>query len=203
MISAHEADLEIQRREFDLELRSREHDVEMRQREKELELKQRELDLELAAIAAGGGGALAEPEPEIEQRKFILLVTCEDAELLPEQRKCNVNAGNVAQLEAAVQVTTPRAKTTVQPVLTHRDFPRRLQEKLGLSAEVAVLIFDDDFEEFVLLSNLELLPVSHATHAILRQSECVQNAVLPLATESARMAEILPVTRRRTKRRCR
>ena len=141
MLSAHRAELELQRREQELELRSREHELEMSARKKELALKQKELELELRMIEQGGGGGDAgagggaaapapAPEPQVEQRNFILLVSSEDEELLPEQRKCTVSAGTVAQLEGAVQ------------------------EKLGLGAEVALLTWDSDFEEFVLLSKL-------------------------------------------------
>eukprot|EP01047_Picozoa_sp_COSAG01_P012059 COSAG01_NODE_536_length_15768_cov_58.648286_10_plen_345_part_00 len=66
-----------------------------------------------------------------EQRSFMLLVSSEDEELLSMQRKCTVSAGTVAQLEAAVQ------------------------EKLGLGVEVALLTWDADFEQFVMLSKLD------------------------------------------------
>ena len=61
-------------------------------------------------------------------RKFALLVSSEDLTLLPPQQqpgKCLVSAGSAEQLNAAVQA------------------------KLGLSAAVRVLVFDDDFEEWV------------------------------------------------------
>ena len=60
-------------------------------------------------------------------RKFALLVSSEDSTLLPPQHqpcKCVVSAGSVEQLNAAVQA------------------------KLGLSAAVRVLVFDD-FEAWV------------------------------------------------------
>ncbi len=58
-------------------------------------------------------------------REFALLVSSEDSALLAGPRKCAVSAGSVEQLDAAVQA------------------------KLGLPAAVRVLVFDDDFEEWV------------------------------------------------------
>jgi hypothetical protein len=55
----------------------------------------------MASLDAGGGMAAA--APAVEERKFILLVSSDDAELLPEQRKCPVSAGSVETLCTAIQ----------------------------------------------------------------------------------------------------
>ena len=68
------------------------------------------------------------------QRKFTLLVSSEDTELLPEQRKCVAEAATVEELFATVQ------------------------EKLALPVEIMVLMYDEDFEEWILLPKLEDLP---------------------------------------------
>ena len=67
-------------------------------------------------------------------REFALLVLSEDSTLLAGPRKCVVSAGSVEQLDAAVQA------------------------KLGLPAAVRVLVFDDDFEEWVSVSELGEVP---------------------------------------------
>ena len=70
-------------------------------------------------------------------REFALLVSSEDLTLLPPQQqpgKCLVSAGSAEQLNAAVQA------------------------KLGLPAAVRVLVFDDDFEEWIDLFDLAELP---------------------------------------------
>lgn len=85
----------------------------------------------LGDISGGGGVTTTAPEPEIAQRSFDLLVSSMDAELLPKQHKCTVSGDTVAQLELAVQ------------------------EKLGLAAEVKLLTWDLDFEEFIVLSELD------------------------------------------------
>ena len=70
-------------------------------------------------------------------RKFALLVSSEDLTLLPPQQqpgKCLVSAGSAEQLNAAVQA------------------------KLGLSAAVRGLVFDEGFEEWLDLFDLGELP---------------------------------------------
>ena len=77
-------------------------------------------DLELQPGAASAGAA--------PMRKFALLVSSEDLTLLPARHqpaKCPVSAGSAEQLNAAVQA------------------------KLNLPAAVRVLVFDDDFEEWI------------------------------------------------------
>ena len=66
--------------------------------------------------------------------QFALLVSSEDSTLLAGPRKCVVSAGSVEQLDAAVQA------------------------KLNLPAAVRVLVFDDDFEEWIDLFDLDELP---------------------------------------------
>ena len=70
-------------------------------------------------------------------REFALLVSSEDLTLLPAQhqpRKCLVSAGSAEQLNAAVQA------------------------KLNLPVAVRVLVFDDDFEEWVEPSDFGEMP---------------------------------------------
>ena len=67
-------------------------------------------------------------------REFALLVSSEDSTLLAGSRKCVVSAGSVEQLDAAVQA------------------------KLGLPVAVRVLVFDDDFEEWVEPSDFGEVP---------------------------------------------
>ena len=84
----------------------------------------------------------AAPEPgtgpkgkEATMRKFTLLVSTEDQSLFVDrQRKANVNASSTDQLNSAVE------------------------QRLGLPVAVQVLIFDDDFEEWVAPKDLEEVP---------------------------------------------
>ena len=129
MLSAHATDLQAMEKE--LELKAQEHKVEMQAKEADLAVQEQQLQMELQQLEMdGGGGAAAAPA----QRKFTLLVSSEDTELLPEQRKCVAEAATVEELFATVQ------------------------EKLALPVEIMVLMYDEDFEEWILLPKLEDLP---------------------------------------------